>query len=65
VKSSDDKLLRNLKFLEQVKRAALDNKDVPPPYDRSDLYQTQMFTLGVVQVLMSRGYTIEKKDESR
>ncbi len=57
----DDKLLKDLKFLSDVKRAALDHKDVQVPYANADLYQTQMFVLGVVRTLIAHGYTIEKK----
>ncbi len=58
----DDKLLRSEKFLDEVRRAALDHKDIAVPYDRAELYQCQMFVLGVVRVLVSRGYKIEKDD---
>ncbi len=61
--NSDDKLLRNIKFLEEVKRAALDHKDMPVPYDRPELMQSQMFAVGVVQVLVSLGYRIEKDEK--
>jgi hypothetical protein len=60
VQSSDDKLLKNLNFLREVKKNALGNKDVVIV---EDLYQTQMFTLGVVQTLLARGYKIEKDDK--
>jgi hypothetical protein len=59
---SDSKLLRDIKFLEEVKRAALDQKDLEPPYDRPELMQSMMFAVGVVQVLVSRGYKIEKDE---
>ncbi len=60
----DDKDLRNIKFLDAVKMYALGFKDLAVPYDRPDLYQTQMFTLGVIAALKKSGYTItgpEKK----
>lgn len=60
MQSSDDKLLKNLNFLREVKKNALGNKDVVIV---EDLYQTQMFTLGVVQTLLARGYKIEKDDK--
>lgn len=60
MKSSDDKLLRDVRFLRDVKKAALDNKDVVIV---EDLYQTQMFTLGVVQTLLARGFKIEKDEK--
>jgi hypothetical protein len=56
-----DKDLRNIKFLETVKMLSLANKDLAIPYDRPDLYQTQMFTMGVVEALISSGYKIEKE----
>lgn len=58
-----DKLLRDIKFLADVKDQALDQRNVPVPYGRPDLYQTQMFTIGVVNTLVSKGYKIEKKDK--
>lgn len=52
--------LRSIKFLELVKILALNQKDLAVPYGREDLWQTQMFTLGVVEALSSRGYKIQK-----
>ncbi len=56
----DDKFLRDIKFLELVQRLSLDKKDLAVPYDRPELFQTQMFTLGVVEALRSRGFKIVK-----
>ncbi len=56
----DEKLIRDEKFLDDVRRAALDHKDIAVPYDRADLYQCQMFVLGVMRVLTSRGFVVYK-----
>lgn len=60
----DDKLLKDIKFLSQVQQMALAHKDVIVPYGRADLYQTQMFVLGVIATLKARGYNIEKKENA-
>lgn len=52
-----------VKFLEECKYNALTNKDVPVPNKESDLYQAQMWALGVVQTLKARGYKIIKDNE--
>jgi len=58
-----DKLLRDIKFLSEVKDRALQQMDLPVPYGRPDLYQSQMFAIGVVNVLISKGYKIEKQNK--
>lgn len=58
-----DKLLKDAKFLSDVKRAALNHRDDIIPEFNGELYQAVMFTRGMVDVLASRGYTIEKKEE--
>lgn len=57
----DDKLLKDIKFLTDVKRAALSHKDDAVPYANPDLYSSMMWTKGVVDVLKARGFKIEKK----
>lgn len=56
-----DKLIKDIKFLTDVKESALQQKDCVVPYGHPDLYQTKMFTIGVVNTLVSKGYKIEKK----
>lgn len=56
----DEKLLKDIKFLREVKDRALSFKDVPIPYEAPDTYQAQLWVLGVVNVLKSRGYKITK-----
>lgn len=57
-----DEFLKS-KFLDTVKRIALDNKDTTVPYDRPDLFQAKLWTIGVIQALTSSGYEISKKEK--
>lgn len=58
-----DKLVKDIKFLDDVKEAALQQRDVVVPYGHPDLYQTKMFTIGVINTLVSRGYEIKKQEK--
>lgn len=58
----DDKLVRDPKFLKEIRAKALMNKDVTVPDNDSELYQPLMWTLGVMQTLWAQGYEIKKKE---
>jgi hypothetical protein len=58
-----DNLLKDIKFLTEVERAALAHKDDPPPYGHEELYRSMMWASGTIDVLKSRGYEIKKKEE--
>ena len=55
-----DELLKDAKFLSEVKRAALSHKDDVVPDNDGMYYQAMMWTRGTIDVLKARGYTIEK-----
>lgn len=56
----NEKDARDPKFLNKVKRYALDHKDLAIPEKDSELYASQMWTLGVLMALKSEGYKISK-----
>ncbi len=56
-----DKLLKDVKFLSEVKRAALSHKDDVVPENNSEYFIANMWVCGIVDVLKARGYKIEKK----
>jgi hypothetical protein len=58
----DDKLLKDTKFLTEVKRAALSHKDDAVPGKDGEYFQAFMWAQGTIDVLKSRGYKIEKKE---
>lgn len=59
-----EKLMTDTKFLSEVKRAALNHKDDPVPYASPELFQAQMWTLGLLDTFIARGYTIAIDTES-
>lgn len=54
--------LISIKFLEEVKRAALEHKLDPIPDKDSSLYQVSMFVKGMADALSARGYKIVKDE---
>ena len=55
-----DQLLKDTKFLTEVKRMALSHKDDLVPENDGMYFQSMMWSKGVIDVLRSRGYTIQK-----
>ncbi len=58
----DEKLLKDSRFLLEVRKLALSHMHDHIPEKDSELYMPYMWVNGVVDALRSRGYTIEKKE---
>lgn len=59
-----DKLFKDPKFLSELKRAALNHKDDAIPEKSGEYYQAMMWSKGMLDVLTSRGFIIEKKKDA-
>lgn len=59
----DYKLLKDSKFLNEVRQAALSHRDDAVPNKDPDLYMPYMWVNGVIDILKARGYKIEKDKE--
>lgn len=60
----DYKLLKDSKFLLEVRQAALMHRDDAVPNKDPDLYMPYMWCVGIIDVLSARGYKIEKRNEN-